>query len=233
MYIFAEPYDKTEIDAIQTGEYIKALRLAEERTRVAKAKATSGNVEMSSDTTSTTEPIESSSSETDSADAEAPTTENEETDEIMDLQPSQFPVRELLAMKVKTQNYINGVQCLGSPTPNAEDRWEIAYSFETYPPERGLRLYQMCQDRRRKALDDEFRDQALEESESARRAKEWSYGFLMHLKDLSSRGRKWREEFERTAGARQKMVWKQGTPPSNFNEMIWKDKSSTNGKSKE
>jgi len=225
MYVFAEPFLEDEIDAIQTGEYIQALRMAEARARAEKAKEKKEKPETES-TTNTSETSDkseaSTSSEADDT-TEVEASENEDSDESTDIGIPQFPVRDLLAMVLKSQNYINGQQVTGPPTPSAEDRWEMTYTFETYQPDRGLRLYQMSQERRRKALDDEFREQALEGNETAQKAKAWNSGFLKHLKDLSLRGKNWRDEFERTMGSREKIVWKEASPPSNFGSMAWKE----------
>ena len=222
MYIFAEPYEEDEIDAIQTGEYIQALRMAEARAKAEKQR--NENTTMGDSGSSASENLdESKISGVSEEDNESDTTENEENEDSTDVGISQFPVRDLLAMVLKSQNYINGQQVSGSPTPTAEDRWEITYTFETYPPERGLRLYQMSQERRRKALDEEFREQVLEGSETAQKAKEWNRGFLKHLKDLSLRGKQWRDEFERTLGAKEKVIWKEGPSPSRFGSMTWRE----------
>ena len=231
MYVFAEPYEEDEIDAIQTGEYIQALRLAEARAkeRKEKEKANEKEKEQKADAESTSTVSETSeesktpsSSEEDNT-TDATTAENEEEDEDTEFQITQFPVRDLLAMVLKTQNYVSVKQVCGPPSPSAEDPWEITYTFETYPPDRALRLYQMCQERRRKALDEEFREQILEGNETAQKAKEWSQGFLKHLKDLSARGKKWREEFDRTTASREKVIWKEGVPPSRFKPLAWRE----------
>lgn len=237
MYIFAEPYEEEEIDAIQTGEYIQALRMAEARARADKEKKEMSVSAASPSDTHVSEGSDeskaSSSSEEDNDTTVSERTETEEDDESTDVQISQFPVRDLLAMALKTQNYINGQQVSGSPMPSAEDRWEMTYTFETYSPDRGLRLYQMSQERRRKALDEEFREQALEGNEAAQKAKAWSSGFLQHLKELSLRGKHWREEFDRTMGSREKVVWKEGPPPSRFGDMAWKEHQSKLEKEKD
>lgn len=236
MYIFAEPYDEHEIDAIQNGEYIQAVRLAEERARAEKAekeKVEAEKVEAENSVSVVLEPTASDSvanevsiESGENYDAnDAQTTGEEVTTETkeVDVLTPQTPDRELLAMVLKTQNYINGKQISGSPEPKAEDRWEMTFTFETYSPDRGRRLFQMSEDRRRKAFDDEFREQVLENSDTAQKAKEWSRGFLMHLKDLSARGKKWRGEFEETFESKEKVVWKQETPPSNFGTMAWRE----------
>lgn len=228
MYLFAEPYEEDEIDAIQTGEYIQALRLAEARAKERKEKEKEKDQKPDTASVSTisdasNESKTTSSSEEEKETTENSTTENDEKDEDPDLEITQFPVRDLLAMVLKTQNYVSGKQVVGPPSPSAEDPWEITYTFETYPPDRALRLYQMCQERRRKALDEEFREQILEGSETAQKAKEWSQGFLKHLKDLSARGKKWREEFDRTTTSREKVIWKEGIPPSKFKSMAWRE----------
>jgi len=318
MYIFAEPYEEHEIDAIQNGEYFQALKVAEARSRAEKeakaAKALAEPQQYEADTAESTnaetvsteqsrcpdniEPTELSASiETDQLNSETegpcgdkgtsaetisetPSTEQQpsefresgaisasqtsppdtkeavsvpdpvmpdretdasnESDEnksaIDDVEvepepePSQVPPREILAMALKVQNYINGHQISVSPTPGPEDTWEISYTFERYPNDRAMRLFLMCSDRRRKAHDDEFRDQVVGEglpadkvSAAKIKAKEWSSGFLSHLRDLSLRGKKWRREFNEKFGDREKVVWKGGRPPSKFEEMTWKE----------
>lgn len=220
MYIFAEPYDEDEIDAIQTGEYIQALRLAEEQARREKEQKEAATASTSTPTESTT------STEPDVAAPVEMKPESDVKEEDESLQNFEFGTpRDILAMVLRCRNYINGQQVGGSPNPSAEDKWELGYTFEVLSPERGLRLYQMCQDRRRKAFDEEFREQLLEESESAKKSKDWSEAFLMHLKELSTRGKKWREEFDQMFGSRDKVVWKEGVPPSKFIKPAWKASS--------
>jgi len=224
MYIMAEPYDESEIDAIQTGEYIQALRLAEERAR-AKDKAAEVPVEAaaeSSDQQSLDE-TPASTSEAQSTESEAQSTTSEDDEDVEGLPSLLNPSdRKLLVMVLETQNYINGKIVSGPPVPTAEDKWEMRFSFETLSPERAQRIHQMSMERRRKALDEEFREQALEGNPNAQRSKEWSRGFLMHLKELSSRGKAWREEFEKTVGKREKIVWHEGKPPSKHGTVAWK-----------
>jgi hypothetical protein len=134
-----------------------------------------------------------------------------------------LPERDLFATVLKTQTYINGKQCTTPPMPNADDKWEMTFTYETYSPERARRLHQMSQDRRRKALDEEFREQALEGNETAKKAKEWNRGFLTHLKDLSQRGKVWREDFDKKWDNKDKVVWHEGTPPNRYGDMAWRD----------
>jgi hypothetical protein len=212
----AEPYDESEIDAIQTGEYIQALRLAEERAR-AKDKATDEITAEAQDQ----EPLDETPATTSGTDV----SESEDDDDLEGTPDSMLnpPDRELLAMVLKTQNYINGKLVSGPPIPTAEDRWEMTFTYETLPPSRAQRIHQMSTDRRRKALDEEFREQALEENPNAQKSKEWNRGFLMHLKELSMRGKTWREEFEETVGKREKVVWHEGKPPSKHGTVAWRE----------
>ena len=52
MYVFAEPYEEDEIDAIQTGEYIQALRMAEARGKERREKEKEKEKEQKLDTES-------------------------------------------------------------------------------------------------------------------------------------------------------------------------------------
>jgi len=226
MYILAEPFEESEIDAIQTGDYIQALRLAEERARATeKAEETQEAKEIDEEAT------ESSVEESESPPPEESTSSEDELNEdgliTEDIERINDPDRELLAMVLRSHNFINGTRVTTPPTPTAHDKWEITYDFEIYSPERGKRILQMCQDRRRRALDEEHREQALEESEKAKKSKEWNRSFLLHLKDLSARGKKWREEFEKDPRAQEKVVWHEEHPPSRYGVMTWR-----NGQSK-
>ena len=314
MYIFAEPYEEHEIDAIQNGEYFQALKLAEARSRAEReAKAAKALAEperyeadaaesTNAETVSTeqsqrpdnteqtelpasveadrlnsetedgcgdtgtsqtvseiasTEPEPSESGAISASQTSPPDTqeavpvpdpvvpdrevdisnESDENKSAIDdgetervSEPSHVPPREILAMALKVQNYINGHQISVSPAPGPEDTWEISYTFERYPDDRAMRLYLMCSERRRKAHDDEFRDQVVGEglpaakvSAAKVKAKEWSSGFLAHLRDLSLRGKEWRKEFNEKFGDREKVVWQGGRPPSKFEEMTWKE----------
>lgn len=304
MYIFAEPYDEAEIDAIQNGEYFQALKFAEARAKAEKeakaAKAlaeleeterleaeatlvettapeqeqaevaTEGEAEVSaeaegeivgesvtaeSEAAETETPIEAAPAEEISAEAlpsesstepstsepqEVESTESEESTEDVGPDPA-LEGRPLLGMVLKVQNYINGSQITTPPTLGPTDTWEISYSFERYPEDRARRLYTMSSERRRKAHDEEFREQAQEDGQTDEspadkvnsnksKAKDWNREFLAHLKDLSERGREWREEFDRMFEGREKIVWRGGEPPSKFGEMMWRgedDKGST------
>jgi hypothetical protein len=243
MYIFAEPYDESEIDAIQTGEYIKAVRLAEERARAEaaeKSKTLGIDAETSASETDTPATTEAetvaeteASSVTSETDAEAESISTEESEDLASNSEDITPSRPLLTMSLKAENFVNGVSVEGPPLPTAEDRWEIAYTFDDYEPNRAIRLHKMSQDRRRKAFDEDFREQALEGKESALKNKEWSAGFLAHLKELSQRGKVWREEFEQKVGNNEKMVWKQGPPPSKYGMMAWKEQQERHQKQQE
>ena len=228
MYILAEPYEESEIDAIQTGEYIQALRLAEERARAKKSETEEKAVETSEDSQDqqAVEEETSAATTTENSESETQSTTFAEDDDLDGTSvPDSLlntPDRDLLGMVLKTQSYIDGKPVTGPPTPTAQDRWDMTFTYETLPPDRAQRIHQMLTDRRRKALDEEFREQALEENPNVQK-KEWNRGFLMHLKELSLRGKVWREEFERTVGKREKVVWHEGPPPSKHGTMAWRE----------
>jgi hypothetical protein len=224
MYIFAEPYDEDEIDAIQTGDYIRALRVWEKQSRELNAAvAKAASTEAASESTTPTEPSAPAEPEVGASMEAKAETDSQETEDDEGLQNLDFETpRDMLPMVLRSRNYINGQLVQGTPQPSADDKWEIGYSFEVSSPERGLKVYQMCQERRRKALDDGFREQLLGDTETAKRLKAWTDAFLMHLKDLSTRGKKWREEFDQMFGSKEKIVWKEGVPPSKFNPPAWK-----------
>ena len=222
MYIFAEPYDEDEIDAIQTGEYIRALRVAEEQSRREKEQKDAAAA-ASSESTTTTDPSPPAEPEIGPSIEAKLGNDIQENEDDDGLQNFEFKTpRDMLPMVLRCRNYINGQLVDGAPKPSADDKWELGYTFEISSPERGLKLYRMCQERRRKALDDDFREQLLGDSESAKKSKDWNDAFLMHLKDLSTRGKKWREEFDKMLGSKDKTIWKEGVPPSKFNPPAWK-----------
>ena len=210
MYIFAEPYDEDEIDAIQTGDYIRALRVAEKQSRELKAAAAkTASTTAASESTTPPEPSTPAEPEVGASMEAKLGTDAQETEDDDGLQNLDFETpRDMLPMVLRSRNYINGQLVEGASNPSANDKWEIGYSFEVSSPERGLRVYQMCQERRRKALDDDFREQLLGDSDSARKSKDWNDAFLMHLKDLSTRGKKWRRNLTRCLGQRRKLFGK-------------------------
>jgi len=159
-----------------------------------------------------------------------PTPENQAASETASAADPPAPARDLLALVLKSKGYINGQAVLGHPTPSADDKWEISYTFEALSDERARRVHQMSLDRRRKALDDEFRELQFENSGTPTKAKEWGRGFILHLKELSDRGRNWREDFEKTFGGMEKIVWREGKPPSKHGIMAWREQQGSQKK---
>jgi hypothetical protein len=261
MYIFAEPYDEEEIETIQSGEFIQAVRVAEEKSRAAKKvsreaegaessvlptaandldneNAESTASDETSEALSNSDMATSGSSEVDTGDesliaenleGESSSTEGDEDSLVEDsfsADPEdklRLPDRELLVMGLQTQNYINGNIVTSPPTPNSYDKWEIDFKIEKYPLPRAQRLHKMSQERRRKALDNEFREQASEGSVASKKAADWNRSFVQHLKRLSRAGKRWRDEFERKWGDKEKIVWREGRPPSSYGDMAWRD----------
>ena len=91
MYIIAEPYDEDEIEAIQNGEYMRALRLAEEQERQ-RARSTPTEDKplecTASNTETTAEPTAETTTETTTettAEATAEATTNVTTDANTDV----------------------------------------------------------------------------------------------------------------------------------------------------
>jgi hypothetical protein len=261
MYIFAEPYDEEEIEAIQSGEFIQAVRVAEEKSRAEKEliseaegaessvlptaandldneNAESAESDETSEALSGSEMTASESSKVDTGD-ESLVTENLETESSImerdedslvedsssaDLDDKlRLPDRDLLVMGLKTRNYIDGNLVTAPPTPNSYDKWEITSKFEEYSLPRAQRLHRMSQERRRKALDYEFREQALEGSARNKKNAYWKRRFVQHLKGLSKAGKVWRDKFEQKWGDKEKVVWREGTPPSLYGDMAWRD----------
>jgi hypothetical protein len=281
MYIFAEPYEEEEIEAIQNGEYFQALRMAEERARAEAAEAAeraevlkAKSAESAAESTTADEPVPTAESEFDetqkmdeSSDAlaervistvetpafagpdetfipeeaaadrlvaedeealsdSAQTDVEEAISDSMQTDATEKPQvsdRGLLSMVLKAQSFINGTLCTTSPSPSGSDKWEMAFTFEDYSDDRGRRLHQMSESRRRKALDEEYREQASEGNDTAKKAKEWSQGFRQHLKSLSQKGKAWRQEFDKKNAEKGKVVWREGRPPSRYGDMAWRE----------
>jgi hypothetical protein len=218
MYIFAEPYSEAEIDTIQTGEYLQALRLAEnhidsenvKEPRSESEDAVSHDGENVSTTSPSVEAGPSMSSEEEDDLKENNGAEMNSENGDTDIPNVQSSERDLLAMALTVNHFVNNLPVYEPPTPSVLDTWEIAYTFMPFPSERGRRLYKMCQERRRKAFDEEIRERGLDSMKTR------SKTFIRRLRYLSNKGMKWREDFEKTFGDREKVVWKPGPPPSNM-----------------
>ena len=100
----------------------------------------------------------------------------------------------LLAMTLTIRNKVNNRYVTRAEELRPSDKWTVEYSLaEIATASRAWSLYGACQMRRKKKLDDEDR----EEEDVAQ-----NY-YLRRLRELSTRGRKWRDEqdeAERRAG---------------------------------
>ena len=92
---------------------------------------------------------------------------------------------EILAMTLTVRNKINGKFVLRPEQISAEDKWEIEYSLVEVPTqERAHALYQACITRRKKRL----------EAPTVPENEEIISYYLRNLRNLSMKGKEWREQ---------------------------------------
>lgn len=93
---------------------------------------------------------------------------------------------EVLALTLTIRNMINGRPVLRPVDLKPNEQWAIEYSLDEVPSaERAWSLYQACQMRRRKKLDD---DKELRENDDQ------VTGYIRKLREMSRKGAKWRKE---------------------------------------
>ena len=98
---------------------------------------------------------------------------------------SQSTSSDILAMTLTLRNKVNGKFVLRPENLTAKDKWSIEYSLvEVSTQMRAQALYRACQQRRKKKLD------APMMAEDA----EVITGYLRNLRNISTKGKKWREE---------------------------------------
>ncbi|KAL8987463.1 MAG: hypothetical protein Q9177_003330 [Variospora cf. flavescens] len=98
---------------------------------------------------------------------------------------SQSGGHEVLALTLTVRNQVNGSNVQRPVNLQAKDRWTVEYSLdEVSTPERAWSLYQACQVRRKKKLDD---DKARSENDDN------VDGYIRRLRQMSRNGAKWRK----------------------------------------
>ncbi len=103
----------------------------------------------------------------------------------------------ILAMTLTTRNKVNGSYVTRPTKLTESDQWSVEYSLaEIESPSKAWNLYGACQNRRKKKLDD---DEQKEEDV----AKNY---YLRKIRDLSEKGREWRDAQDRIEGLREKVV---------------------------
>ena len=91
---------------------------------------------------------------------------------------------EVSAWTLTIRNKVNGEYVDRPRNLTREDQWTIEYALEDVPEQnRAQRLYQACKVRRRKALSSAKRDDA----------DPWNDRYLGYLRELSRKGKEWRE----------------------------------------
>jgi hypothetical protein len=298
MYIFAKPYDEKDIEAVQNGEYFRAILLAEAQAKArteagqlesqevsdAELKAFSDNgagvekmteegisavdeYEESAEEALLEEEFEEALSESETAD-EAASVENvdagkiaaaesavdqPEADEILseetaaETEPSITEVENeteadeallnvdrladpkgpVLGMILRTHNFINGQRWFFPPTPSAVDTWEVGYNFEVLDDERAIKQYKASLTRRKKLFYE------LKKVQESSRTGQWRISFLKKMRQMSLEGKKFRAELEKQIGDREKVIWREGSPPSRYGTMKWRSDNNTDKDEKE
>ena len=177
MYVFAEPMDKSKIDAIQRSRDSvinafeesltnppQALNEAEHES-LSSTAASEANVEKASDPTS---------QEPDTAEEAAPT--------------------ELLALSVRIQNKLDGIKVSRPTKMNRSSTWQVEYDVkEIKSPSVAQNAYRSSKLRQKKVLD------ANEE------LKEYNY-YVRRLRELTAKGIAWRKSRDDLDAGRQKVT---------------------------
>ena len=115
---------------------------------------------------------------------------------------------EILALTLSIRNKVNDEYVLRPVKLTAKDNWSVEYSIaEIAPQTRAWSLYQACQLRRKKRLDDSIE----EEDENV------DY-FLARIQDLSRKGRKWRKEQDKLDEGKPKLVLGQSSAKEKMKE---------------
>ncbi|TKX25486.1 putative mitochondrial protein Pet127 [Elsinoe australis] len=153
MYVFAEPLEEHEIEAIQkpsdeaVTEYERSLRGDEEEATQSQTKTQPSSQEATPNDTPSTTSTSPSSVET-------------------ALHSATATHKPLLAWTLTTTNLVNGTRVQRPENLSSADKWEIKYDLRRITtPERAWAFYEVTKGRRRKAL--EFDDGGNSSSTSA------------------------------------------------------------------
>ena len=111
---------------------------------------------------------------------------------------------DILAMTLTIRNKINNKYVLRPENLGPTDNWSVEYSLEEVPqPDRAWSLYQACQLRRKKRLDDE---QDGEQNAAV------NY-YVERMRELSNKGKAWRKQQDQQDEGSQKIVVGQPLSP--------------------
>ena len=115
---------------------------------------------------------------------------------------------EILALTLSIRNKMNDQYVLRPVNLTPKDKWSVEYSIaEIAPQTRAWSLYQACQLRRKKRLDDSIE----EEDENV------DY-YLARIQELSRKGRKWRKEQDELDEGKPKLVLGQSSAKEKMKE---------------
>ena len=110
------------------------------------------------------------------------------TEELASVDDPTSSAQDILAMTLTVRNKVNGKFVLRPEHLTAKDSWSIEYSLDEVSSQRRARaLYEACQTRRKKRLD---APEVPEEEEVLNQ-------YLLRLRELSAKGRKWRDRMDR------------------------------------
>lgn len=212
MYIFAEPMSEDEIDTIQNSQ--KAKVAAYERSIMGIEEKEEDNVqdEDADATVSPSDIVEAVTAPptTASTTPSSPGLPSATTDLESNLRP-------LHAMTLTIRSRVNG-RYVERPTHlTPEDKWAVEYSLaEISPPSRAWALYEATKERRRKLFERIHGMDDLAAATAAgkdgggngggRRRGGSGDGFIEKLREMSFRGREWREGMDRREEGVEKVV---------------------------
>ena len=101
------------------------------------------------------------------------------------------PSSDLLALTLTLRNKVNNAYVLRPNSLGPSDIWSVEYSIaEASPQTRAWSLYQACQARRKKHLEDEEQDEERDDDD------ELDY-YIRKIRECTKKGREWREEQDR------------------------------------
>ncbi len=100
---------------------------------------------------------------------------------------SRIGSQEVLALTLTIRNMVNGNQVLRPSSLKPNQQWSIEYSLDEVPnAERAWSLYQACQLRRKKKLENDKEGRENDEVD----------GYIQRLRQMSRKGAKWRKELD-------------------------------------
>lgn len=212
MWVFAEPVEEAEIEAIQGSSKERVAAFEREVMGVEKDE---GGADAQG------KPDSGVSASTDSApagDGAAKGSEDSYTSSLSPADPAfvndiharDQNLKPLFAATLICQNYVNGAPSQDNRVRNLlpKDKWEVQYILKEaqMPPAEKWARYEDCKTRRRRVLV-KFPDSEEGEEAAAAGGERRENGYLKMLRSLSEKGRVLRRKLEGAEGGREKVVF--------------------------